>query len=542
MITRNGPTPANAFQCVVNIEIAAWEEGVSRVEQYELIRRDHFVHKRSIRWIAKRHRVHRREVRQALSASIPPPRKAPERTPPVLTFEMRGVIDGWLKADREAPRKQRHTARRIYQRIQREHGYAGAESTVRRYVGQRRRELGLRLQAFVPLTHLAGEEAEVDWYEAVVDFPHGREKVQVLEVRACFSGREFHIAYPRQTQQASLEAIGAAFTYFGGVFAVMRFDNLSSAVKKVLKGRRRIETDQFVAFRSHYLFESEFCRPGLQGAHEKGGVEGGVGRFRRNHLVPVPQVSDFQELNRQLLDHCATDDHRIIEGRGRSILKDWDVEQPLLRALPGEPFPAAQVETPRVDSRARIRVRTNHYSVPVRFVGQRVEVRLHATYVEAVAAGTVVARHERLHGRHGERLELDHYLELLRLKPGALARSRPLSTARQTGLWPADYDALWAALKQRHGDSEGTREMVDVALLHRQADPALVGRAVALALEYGTVAASVVQMLVCQLALADAPVEPLRALGALERYERPASSDLTEYDQLLSSHGGWGLA
>src|SRR5690606_16522593 len=161
---------------------------------------------------------------------------------------------------------------------------------------QQRKLLGLSTQVFIPQIHLPGEEAEVDWYEAYVDFPSGREKIYFFQMRSCYSGREFHLAFRRQNQISFLEAHRAAFDYFGGVFKRIRYDNLTSAVKKVLRGRKRVESDRFIALRSHYLFESEFCLPGIQGAHEKGGVEGGVGRFRRNHLTPVPQVADMMHL------------------------------------------------------------------------------------------------------------------------------------------------------------------------------------------------------------------------------------------------------
>jgi transposase len=266
------------------------------VGQFERIRRDYFVAGRSIRWIARMHGVHRRTVRQAIKQAWPSVRRTSQREPKVLTEPMRQAVQAWLQADEQAPPKQRHTGRRIYRRLAKELGYTGAESTVRVHVGRLRRERGLGREVFVPQVHAPGVEAEVDWYEAAVDFPGGRQTVPIFVMRACASGRAFHIAYPRLThasipQQAFLEAHVAAFEHFGGIFARLRYDNLTAAVKQVLKGRRRAQSDRFVALRSHYLFEAVFCRPGLQGAHEKGGVEGEVGRFRREHLVPVPAAS-----------------------------------------------------------------------------------------------------------------------------------------------------------------------------------------------------------------------------------------------------------
>lgn len=513
---------------------------MTRVELFEAIRRDHFVRGKSIRGIARDRGIHRRMVRDALRSAVPPARKRPVREPPVLTPAMRVVIDAWLEADRTAPRKQRHTGRRIFRRLQAEHGYSGAESTLRRYVGRRRRELAMGKHVFVPLSHEPGREAEVDWYEAEVEIGGRRQTVQFFQMRACFSGREFHMAFPCATQQAFLEGHVAAFAYFGGVFDTVRYDNLTSAVKRVMRGRRREETDRFVTLRSHYLFDAEFCLPGKDGAHEKGGVEGGVGRFRRNHLVPVPAVEDFESLNRLLLDACATDDLRRIEGRTATIAEDWEQERPRLRGLPDEPLQTAEVATPRVDSMARIKVRTNRYSVPVRLAHRRVECRVHAHRVEVLHEGRVVATHERLHGRHGERLELDHYLELLWHKPGALERSRPLRQARERKRWPDGYDQLWAALRERFDDAEAARQMLAVLMLHREHDAESVFAGVDQALVHGCYDAGAVAVLVRRLASPQHERPPVAELGELARYDRPVMG-LDDYDRLLTRPAGVGV-
>jgi transposase len=511
---------------------------VSKVELFELIRRDYYVDGQSLRAIAQARGVHRRTVRQALASARPAPRKAPVREPTVLTRALRQIIDGWLQADRQAPRKQRHTGVRVYERLVGEHGYGGAAVTVRCYVGQRRRELGQVAEAFVPQGYGPGEEAQVDWYEAAVDGPSGREVMQVFLMRACYSGREFHMAFPRQTQQAFLEGHVAGFAYFGGVFARVRYDNLGAAVKKVLRGRRRAETDQFIALRSHYLFEADFCRAGLAGAHEKGGVEGAVGRFRRHHWVPVPAMADLAGLNRSLRAACAQDDGRCLTGRVQSIASDWAQEQPRLRPLPDEPFATADTLSCRVDSSARIRVRTNAYSVPVRLVGRRVEVRLHATRVEVLCAGQVVTDHARLQGRFGERLELDHYLELLQAKPGALPRARALHQARERGCWPSVYDRLWEVLKQRFGESEGNRQLLAVVWLHRDYPVAAIEAGVTQALALGCIEAGAIAVLVRNRHRPQEAAPALDELGRLAGYGQARAVDLHAYDTLCPSQRG----
>ena len=486
----------------------------------------------SIRALARKHRVHRRAVRQALMSAVPPPRKAPEREAPVLTPELRAVVVGWLEADRTAPRKQRHTARRVYQRLKAEYGFAGAESTVRKFVRGCRRRLAQASELSIPREHEPGQEAEVDFWEAYVDFPDGRRRVQIFAMRACYSGREFQMAFPLKDQQAFLEGHVEAFAHFGGVFKVIRYDNLKSAVVKILRGRRREESDRFVALRSHYLHDSEFCVPGKGGAHEKGGVEGALGRFRRGHLVPVPSVASFEELNRFLVARMEEDDQRRLEGRERSIIEDWLQEERRLQPLPAEPFSACRVGSYWVDGKSRICVATNRYSVPVSLTDRKVEARLGALRVEVFSRGRLVAVHERIQGRHQEKLKLDHYLELLEVKPGALAGSRPLHQARQAGLWPAAYDELWSKLRIRHGDWEGTRRMVEALYLHRQASREDVRLAVELTLSYGICEPAAIAMVLRQLKTAQPSQKPLEDLGALGRYGSPPGTSRA-YDGLL---------
>jgi transposase len=227
--------------------------------------------------------VHRRMVREALGNAVPARRKKGERKRPRLAPVI-PFIDSILEADRGAPRKQRHTAHRIYQRVRAElPAHAVAESTVRRYVGKKKQALGLtRREVCVPQSYAWGSEAQVDWYEAYADLGGERQKLQVFSLRSMASGGAFHRAYLRATQQAFLEAHELAFRYFGGVFQRLRFDNLKVAVKKILRGHQREETARFIAFRSHWGFAAEFCTPAE--AHEKGGIEGEVSYFRQRGI------------------------------------------------------------------------------------------------------------------------------------------------------------------------------------------------------------------------------------------------------------------
>jgi len=508
----------------------------SRVELFEAIRRDHEREGLSIRALARRHQVHRRAVRQALASALPPPRKRPEGRPAPKLGPYRPLIDSWLLADLEAPRKQRHTARRVWQRLSDEHGACVSERTVREYVHHRRRELGCApSEVFVPQAHSPGCEAEVDWGEAEVEIAGQRQKVYLFCMRACFSGATFVSAFERQTQQAFLEAHADAFRFFGGVFETIRYDNLSSAVKHMLRGKRRVEQDRFISLRSHYLYESAFTRAGSEGAHEKGGVEGEVGRFRRNHLVPVPEVESLAELNSLLLDHCRRDLDRRIQGKAETVGEALARERLRLRELPAEDFDCSECSSPRVDQKALVTIRQNRYSVPVSLVGLRVSARIGAREIVISHSGREVARHLRLQGRYETRARLDHYLELLRIKPGALKGSLALSQERDQGAWPSSFDELWQGIEGRYGSSEAACQMVDVCLLVREHGRSRVELAVSGALAAGAYDGRAVALL-ARRSERTSPSALLELPDSLRACDRPEPS-LSDYDLLLSSGG-----
>jgi transposase len=508
---------------------------MSRVEQFESIRRD-AREGMGIRALARKHRVHRRAVRQALASAVPPERKQPVREAPVLG-EWKLLIRAWVEADRELPKKQRHTARRIWQRLVTEHGARVGESTVGKYVAAVRRELsGGVAQVMVPQTHRPGAEAEVDFGKLHVWLEGALTAVWLFVMRLSCSGRAFHAAFANQSQEAFFEGHVRAFAHFGGVPGRVRYDNLTPAVVRVLAGRSRIEHERFVALRSHYGFDSFFCQPGLAGAHEKGGVEGEIGRFRRRHLVPIPVVGSLAELNRHLADADLADDGRHIAGRQASVGDDFALEQPALGPLPATPFEAARTLPPhRVDHKARVSVRQCFYSVPARFAGQQVNVRLGASRVEFRSGGQVIACHERLMGRFAESLQLDHYLEVLVRKPGALPGATPLAQARAQGAFTAAHEAFWAAARRKLGDQAGTRALIEILLAHRH----LRADALVQAMD-GLVAAGIVDpavVLVQARRLADGrPDASPVPIGTLHRYDRPAPT-LHSYDQLLELQG-----
>jgi transposase len=498
------------------------------MEQFEQIRRDRVREGLSIRALSRRHGVHRRAVRQALELAVPPAKRRPEGRPAPKLGAFRALIEEWLAADVLVPRKQRHTARRVWQRLVEEHGADVSERQVDRYVAAVRRGMG-EVEAFVPLVSDAGVEAEVDWGEARVFLRGEQTVVHLFVMRACHSGASFVMASGSETQQAFLEGHVAALEWFGGVFDLIRYDNLKAAVARVL-GRRWVESDRFVGLRSHYGFEFSFCLPGEQGAHEKGGVEGEVGRFRRRHLVPLPTVSSLAELNELLQDACFADLERTIVGRPAPVGEMLSAERRVLNNLPREPHCTAEEATPRVDSKAMVTVRQNRYSVPARLAGLNVRAQIGALDISVWHDGKIVASHERLAGKHGTSAQLDHYLDLLARKPGALARSLALRQERDGGDWPECFDELWGAITERVGRQEAARQMVDVLMLCREIPPGRVELAVRGALAAGAHDGKAVALLARRTERPAPPVieidERLAGIGS------QPPDDLSAYDQL----------
>jgi transposase len=378
-----------------------------------------------------------------------------------------------LIGDRDAPRKQRHTAKRIRDRLAAEHGVVISGSRVRSVVAELRVELAAAdvSSVMVPQTHPPGAEAEVDWGGFAAVIGGVMMTLQLFVMRASYSTMGFHRAYAHAAQESWLDAHVRGFARLGGVPRMVRYDNLKTAVVKILTGRDRVENDRFTALRSHYLFDSFFCQPGIRGAHEKGGVEGEVGWFRRNHLTPVPVFDTLEELN-AFIDACdLADDERFVVGRGPgagSTAGELAVEDRAgMWPLPADAFATTTRGTARVDAKARVCVRQCFYSVPARLVGTRLAYDLGADTLTVWSGPVIVARHARALNRRTEVLDIDHYLEVLWRKPGAMPGSTALAQARASGRFTADYQRFWDLARRRHGDGAGTRAVCDVLLLNR---------------------------------------------------------------------------
>ncbi|WP_333738243.1 IS21 family transposase [Streptomyces sp. IBSBF 2806] len=472
----------------------------TKEELFLLIRRDSWREGLSVRALARKYRVHRRLVREALSSTVPAPRRTPRRHSPRLE-PFKKTIDQWLLEDLDAPPKQRHTVKRILTRLQQELGADIAYTTVWDYVSRRRREIAEAAGAapsagFVIRHNQPGMDAEVDFGEAWVDLAGERTKCFVFAFRLAYSGKAVHRITASCGQEAFLEGHVHAFRTLGGVpGGQIRYDNLSPAVSRVIrKSRSREEHPRWRDFRQRFGITAFYCEPGLRGAHEKGGVEGQVGYWRRNYLTPVPRVDSLDELNARFAEFEKAEEARRIGMRIRTIGQDFAQEAPLLLPLPlpEEGFETGIAFTPRVDRYGMVAVRVCRYSVPVRFIGRKVRVMLRSSEVVIFHGRTEIARHPRLTTKGAERLVLDHFLEVLLAKPGALAGSEALDQARREGTFTPAHEAFWSAAKHGLGESEGTKALVHVLLVHRHLQHRDVVAGMRAALAIGVCTADVV--------------------------------------------------
>jgi hypothetical protein len=403
------------------------------------------------------------------------------------------------------------------------------------------------LEGFVPQAKEPGAEAEVDFGAVTVELDGRGADCHLFAYRLSYSGMGVHRVYASCAQEALLEGHVTAFAVTGGVpRGHIRYDNLTPAVTRVMKGRDRKETARWLSFRSWYGFDAFYCEPGEHGAHEKGGVEGEIGRFRRNFLVPVPRVKSLADLNARLAEDDLRDARRHIEFRPGTVAADFAVEAPLLRPLPGDGFDTATTLWPKADRFARVSVGKCRYSVPARLIGRAVRVRLTANELAVFDGPAQVAVHPRLVASGAEHLLLDHYLEILARKPGALPGSVPLAQARADGSFTAAHEALWSRARRRLGDGPGTRALIEVLLLHRRLPAASVTAGIEAALAAGTCSPDVVAVEARRHAAAagTAPAGPAprpsraavvtlpRRGGSLPADSRPLP-DTSAYDQLL---------
>jgi transposase len=394
-----------------------------------------------------------------------------------------GLIDEMLVADRDAPPKQRHTARRIFHRLRDEHDYRGSEVQVRRYVAQHHRH---GAEVFVPLSHPPGE-AQFDFGEATVVIAGERTKAAFAVMTLPFSDAWHLSAYPRECTETFQAAHVAAFEFFGGVPTRTSYDNTTIAVKKVI-GRERELTDEFLRLESHFLFKHHFCR--VARGNEKGVVEGLVGYGRRNTMVPVPEFDSFAALNTYLEACCVADLVRRVRGKAQTKAELLEIDRAALLPLPMNTFEARRVVGAKANSLSLVRFDRNDYSVPTAWAHHDVTVVGGMDEVAISVGATVVARHRRCWAKERTTYDPRHYLALLERKPGAFDVARPLER------WelPACFALLRRRLESDLG-SAGTREFIKVLRLLESASLRELTLAVEQALSIGATGADAIHLI-----------------------------------------------
>ncbi|HEY8670606.1 MAG TPA: IS21 family transposase [Terriglobales bacterium] len=459
------------------------------VELYGRVRRAVMVDGKGTREAAREFGISRNTVRKMLQYAVPPgyQRKQPVRRPKLGPWL--AVIDTILLQDQNQPVKQRHTAKRIFERLREEYGYGGGYTIVKDYV--RRKKLRGK-EVFVPLVHPPGE-AQADFGEAKVVIAGVEQTAHYFTIDLPYSDDCFVMAFPGETTEAFLEGHVQAFNHWGGVPQTILYDNTKLAVAKILGHGERKRTRAYSELQSHYLFADKFGRPGK--GNDKGKVEGQVGYSRRNFLVPVPHKNSWEELNAHLLRECCKRRQKRLRGQQQSIGEQFELDRAALLPLPAVPYEACEKRTGKVSSLSLVRYRDNDYSVPSTHGHRQVLIKGYVHRVVIACDSEVVAEHPRSYEREDMIFNPLHYLAVLEQKTQALDQAAPLAG------WalPECFAQLRRLLEARL-QKAGKREYVQVLRLLETFSLAEVEAAIEAALKWRAVSFDAVKhLLLCRL-------------------------------------------
>jgi transposase len=399
-------------------------------------------------------------------------------------------VDQILLSDREVPKKQRHTVRRIFERLRDERGFEGGYTTVRDYIRPRRQHLK---EAFVPLAHPAGH-AQADFGEATVELGGVAQKVRFFVVSLPQSDAFFVKAYHAETAEAFCDGHVEAFAFFGGVPLSILYDNTRLAVAQILGDGTRRRSRMFEALQSHYLFDDRFGRPAR--GNDKGKVEGMVGFARRSFMVPIPSAPDIDTLNAMLLERCRDRLTAVLRGsEGASIGTRLEADRAAFMTLPTTPFDACHKRPGRVSSLSLVRYKNTDYSVPVAYAHRDVMVKAYVDEVVIEAGAEEVARHKRSYAAEDFVFDPLHYLDLIERKVNALDQAAPLQGWELGEEFNRLRRLMEARLSQKNRRAAGKREFVQVLQLFKVFPEPVVRSAVREALELGAISADAVKHL-----------------------------------------------
>ena len=492
-----------------------------RMAQIEYIRDLYENEGLSLREIARKTRKDFRTVQKYAYRDDWNPPVEPKMSPadyPVLGEHI-PTINEWLEQDEREPRKQRHTITRVYNRLKSDHGYEGSYATVKRYVNRKWAEMKKRKESFLPLAHPPGT-AQVDfgdfkYYDAFGDACEGH----ALVVSFPNSNAGWMQVYPSENQECLLTGMKRIFYHIGGIPARCRLDNMSTAVVQILKGAERVITDGFYRFMLHHRFKADFCNP--DSGNEKGNVENKVGYTRRNMLVPVPVITDFDAYNEELLLQCDKDHGREHYAHGALIRELWEDEKAHLLTLPEHEYEVFRYDSLKVNSLGFIKVDTNKYGLSPELAGKIVQAKIYFDKIEVYCDHSLLKTFRRSYGRNGEDLDWRDYLPTLARKPGAVEHTRFFN----------QMPKLWQEYLKSAEGRERKSALLLLSEIVNDGNEGLCDEALALAAECGRLDSDSIRQCYILIANPESHPQPLEldAEPPLLNY----SPDLSVYDSLV---------
>jgi hypothetical protein len=363
----------------------------------------------------------------------------------------------------------------------------------------------------------------VDWGKCIAILDGVETALKLFCMRSKYSGKHFVCCYPCERQQALFDGHIKGFSFFGGIFPVLIYDNLTTAVQKVLRGKKRILQESYDKFRGYYNFTPRFCNRG-QG-HEKGGVEGLVGYSRRNYMVPIPEAASLEDLNQKLLRQCVSyGDHRIA-GREQTVNELYEAEQDYLLSLPDIEFSNLEASGGKVDKYSTVVVDKNRYSVPTSHAYLKVNVVSYVDRVEVFYGSKKIASHQRLYSNNKWKLLPEHYLDLIQQRPQAFESARPIRQWRAR--WPDCLERLLELFCHKQGQTKGIKDFISVLMLYKDHDAGEIESAVEAALTANAGSSEAVKHI-----LIDKKRIPGVSFDTLDNWQTLPPADVSVYEQI----------
>lgn len=497
---------------------------MKKMFEYDLVRRLYFQDGLGKREIGRRTGFHRKTVNKMLLYAAPPGYRFSKPRQKTKLDPFINIVDEILESDSAAPRKQRHTAKRVFERIKDEHGFTGSYTIVKDYVREKKTRLK---EVFFPLKQKPGT-SQTDFGQAKAIIGGNQVTAHFFCMALPYSDAVFVKAYPTEAMEALQDGHNAAYAFFKGVPPTNLYDNARTMVKGMFRESGRDLTDGFLALRSHYLFRSCFCQ--VRKANEKGLVETLVKYVRRNFFVPVPSFPDWDALNSYLVEQCAR--RLAVKGAGkdRTVGALLDEERKKFLPLPNAPFDACRLEERHATSLSLVHFQGNAYSVPVEYAHRGVTVKGYADRVVICHKAAAIAQHARSYEKGDNVFDPMHYLPLLERKPGGLDGAMPFSS------WelPGCFQTLRRHLEARNGNA-GKREYIQVLQLLRDYSLPVVRRAIEKAMDCRSVRFESIKMIL--MAGSEPAFEAVwlseERLAGLPKVE-VAAADTAQYRTLLA--------